>query len=372
MNTNRLIPVIVVLAIFTAIGIGVGLTAQWFPVQASVEARSVDSLFNFMLAIATVIFLIVEGGIIYVIWRYRARKGDNSDGRNYHGNTALEITWTAIPAVIVFVLAVFSFQVFADLRTPGVNALDIGAVGQQFQWSFKYQLPANADPNLTEEQRQKLTSYMVSSELYVPVDRAITMHIEAVDVMHAFFIPEFRVKQDAIPGRVEKAYFTPTMKGEFWVFCAELCGTGHAAMSQINKIHIVEQDEFDNYVNTLYERGLQIINDPRNPEVGKQLMASGRYPCKGCHILSDAYPEANRIGPSLNGIATRAEGHAAADEGTIGGNDAAAYIRTSILNPNAYLVAGYQAGIMPQNYNDRSIMPEDDLEAIVNYLLTQK
>lgn len=360
------------IAIFTVIGIIVGLTTNWFPVRASVEAESVDSLFNFMLAIAVVIFLIVEGGIIYVIWRYRARPGDTSDGRYYHGNMALEITWTAIPAVIVVVIAAFSFVVFQDLRTPGENALQIGTVGQQFQWSFRYDLPASIDPNLTEEQKAKLKTYMVTSQLYVPVNRPVQVNIESLDVMHAFYIPEFRIKQDAIPGRMETVYFTPTIKGEYWVFCAELCGTGHAAMSQINKVFVVEQAEYDQYVEDLYKKGLEIISDPRNPEVGKQLMASGRYPCKACHILTDAYPEQNRIGPELNGIATRAEGHAANDEGTIGGDDAAAYIRTSILNPNAYLVAGYQPGIMPQNYSDRSIMPEDDLEAIVNYLLTQK
>jgi cytochrome c oxidase subunit 2 len=384
---SRFFPVIVVLAIFTAIGIVVGLTTNWFPVKASVEANSVDALFNFMLAIAVVIFLIVEGGIIYVIVRFRAKKGDDSDGRNYHGNTALEVTWTAIPAVIVFVLAIVSFQVFADMRTPGENPVTITAVGQQFQWSFHYKLPANADPNLTDEQRQKLESYMVSSNLYVPINKPVTMNIEALDVMHAFFVPELRIKQDAIPGRIETAYFTPselhtpemeqqlTDAGDpnavWWVECAELCGSGHANMSMVSHFYIVEQADYDKFIGDMYQRGLDILNDPRNPEVGKQVMATGRYPCKACHILTDAYPDQQKIGPSLDGIGTRAAEHAAKGEGVLGGNDAAAYIRTSIVNPNHFITPGYQPNIMPQIFGDRSVMPEDDLEAIVNYLLTQ-
>ncbi|MBX3080828.1 MAG: c-type cytochrome [Anaerolineae bacterium] len=387
MKLSRLVPVIVVLAIFTAIGIVVGLTANWFPVQASVEANSVDALFNFMLAIATVIFLIVEGGIIYVIVRFRAKKGDTSDGRNYHGNTALEVTWTAIPAVIVFVLAILSFQVFADLRTPGENATVITAVGQQFQWSFHYKLPANTDPNLTDEQRQKLESYMVSSNLYVPLNKPVTMNIEALDVMHGFFIPELRIKQDAIPGRVENTYFTATVlhtpdmeqqqtqagdvNAVWWVECSLLCGSGHGNMSMVSHFYVVEQADYDKFIDDMYQKGIAILNDPRNPEVGKQLMASGHYPCKACHTLADAYPDQQKIGPDLDGIATRAADHAAKGEGTIGGSDAAAYIRTSIVNPNAYVVSGFQPNIMPQIFGDRSVMPEDDLEAIVNYLLTQ-
>lgn len=374
MRLNRLIPVIIVLAVFLAIGIVAGLTANWFPDQASAEAVSVDSLFNFMLAIAVFIFLIVEVGIVYTIIRFRARKGDDSDGRNYHGNTALEITWTAIPAVIVFVLAILSFQVFADLRTPGENAVVIGAHGQQFQWSFQYPLPPRGETELVgdPEKRDKVLSYMVDTALYVPLNRPVTMDITAADVMHAFYVPEFRVKQDAIPGRVTNTYFTPTKLGVYSVECAELCGSGHGNMSLISKVHIVEQADFDAYIEGLYDKAIAIVNDPRNAEVGKVLLASGRYPCSGCHILTDAYPLQNKIGPSLNGIATRAAEHAANGEGVLGGNDAAAYIRTSIINPNFYVVAGYPAGVMPQNFGDRSIMPEDDLEAIVNYLLTQQ
>lgn len=373
MKLNRFAGFLIAGAVFVVIGIIVGLTARVFPVQASAEAIAVDSLFNFMLAIAVVVFLIVEGGIIYSIVRFRRKKGDETDGAPIHGNLALEITWTAIPAVIVFILSIYSYQVYVTLRNPDPrdNELTVGVVGAQFQWSFRYDMPPDSDPQVTEELRQKISQYMVDSTLVVPKDRPIRAKIESRDVIHSFFIPEFRIKQDATPGRVTEAYFTPTLVGEWWVVCAELCGTGHAAMSQINKVRVVEQAEYDLFIEEMYLRAKGIATDPRAAEAGRTLLANGKYPCGACHVLTDLGWNGN-IGPSLNGIATRAAGHAEAGEGLIGGTDAAAYLRGSIINPNLYVVSGYQAGLMPQNYGNPNVMSEDDLEAIINYLLTQE
>jgi cytochrome c oxidase subunit 2 len=362
-------------AIFIALGVFVGLTTNVFPVQATVEAAWIDSLFNFMLAIAVVIFLVVEVGLIYSIIRFRRRKGDNTDGKFSHGNWTLEIIWTAIPAVIVLILTVFSMRVYADIENPNrPDLLPVTVVGQQFQWKFLYELPASAvaDTTINDERKERLKSYMTSNELVLPVNRNIKAIVEATDVMHAFFVPEFRIKQDAIPGRSSPVYFTTSKTGTFQVKCAELCGTGHGAMSMVNQVRVVEAAEYDQFVDAMYQKALEIVNNPRSPEVGKQLIAQ-KYPCSGCHILDDAWTLQNKIGPTLNGIATRAEGHAAANEGLLGGTkDAANYIRASIVNPNLYLVGGYSPGIMPQIWSDRTQMPEDDLEAIVAYLLTQK
>lgn len=375
MKPSQLITVLVLGAIFIAAGVVVGLTVNVFPTQATVEAVWIDSLFNFMLAIAVVIFLVVEVGIIYSIIRFRRRQGDNTDGKFSHGNWTLEIIWTAIPAVIVLILTVFSMRVYADIENPNrPDMLTVSVVGQQFQWKFSYDLPASvvADTSIDDERKTRLKSYMTSAELVLPVNRNIKAVIEAIDVMHAFYVPEFRIKQDAIPGRLSPVYFTTSKTGEFQVKCAELCGTGHGQMSLVNKVRVVEQADYDAYINGMYEKALEIVNNPRSPEVGKQLIAQ-KYPCSGCHILDDAWTLQNKIGPSLNGIATRAEGHAAANEGLLGGaKDAANYIRASIINPNLYIVAGYTPGIMPQIWSDRSQMPEDDLEAIVAYLLTVK
>jgi cytochrome c oxidase subunit II len=358
-------------AVFVVLGIVIGSIANVFPVQASAEAVSIDRLFNFMLAIAVVIFLIVEGGIIYTIIRFRKRKGDEGDGIHMHGNIALEITWTVIPAIIVTVLSIYSWSVYNQITTPGENPVTIRAVGQQFVWAFSYDLPPDNDPEMTEEKREKAKQYMTSATLYLPLNRAVTMEITSKDVIHSFYIPEFRVKQDATPGRTDYAYFTPAMVMESWVLCAELCGGGHGAMSQSNRFRIVETAEYDAFVNNLYVQAKEIVNNPRSAEVGRQLIANAVYACGGCHVITEL-GTVGKQGPALDGVATRAEGHAERNEGLVGGTDAAAYLRGSIVATNSYLVSGFAAGVMPQNYNDPAVMSEDDREAIILYLLTLK
>ncbi|HRE49353.1 MAG TPA: cytochrome c oxidase subunit II [Aggregatilineales bacterium] len=370
MKTSRVIPFLMVGAVFVVIGVLVGLTVRVFPVQASAESVSVDALFNFMLAIAVVVFLIVEGGIIYSILRFRRRAGDETDGIPLHGNTALEITWTTIPAIIVFVLSIVSYQVFAATRAPSDDMLTVRVQGQQFQWTFFYDMPPDSDPAVTPELRERIAQYMVSADLYLPVGRRIQAALSSRDVIHAFYVPEFRIKEDAVPGRTTNVYFTPIKPLESWVLCAELCGVGHAAMSQINRIFVVEESSYEKFVADLYAQAKETANNPRAPEVGKQLVAQ-KYPCGTCHVIGELGLK-GAVGPSLNGVATRAEGHAAASEGLFGGTDAAAYLRGSLVKPNAYVVSGYDAGLMPQNYGDPTIMSEDDLEAIINYLLTLK
>ncbi len=158
MKPNRIVTFLIVGVVFVAIGVLVGLTARVFPTQASAEATNVDSLFNFMLAIAVVVFLIVEGGIIYSIIRFRKKPGDESDGAPVHGNTTLEIVWTTIPAIVVIVLAFYSYQVFAQTQSPHEDQLVIGVIGQQFQWKFTYPLPPDPDPTAPSTRGDRATS----------------------------------------------------------------------------------------------------------------------------------------------------------------------------------------------------------------------
>jgi len=362
--------IIIVGAVFIAIGVLVGVFVKPMPVEASAEARSVDALFSFMLAIGVVVFLIVEGGIIYSIIRFRRRKGDDSDGIYLHGNTTLEIIWTAIPSVIVAILSIYSLQVFADTHTPRPDALQVNVVGAQFLWKFQYDMPPDSDPKVTPELRDKIKTYMSDSTLVLPVNRAATMNITSEDVLHGFYIPDFRIKQDAIPGRNSPVTFTPTLIGEYHVMCSELCGAGHGRMSQINTVKVVTQQEYDSYIGTMYADAKKNATDPTTAAVGR-ILISKNYPCGSCHAITELGMN-SAIGPRLDGVATRAEAHAKAGEGLLGGTDAAAYIRASIVNPNLYIAAGFGPNIMPQNFGDKKVMPEDDLKAIVNYLLTLK
>lgn len=375
MKLSRIAIVLIVGAVFVAIGIWVGSTVNVFPTAASAEASSVDRLFGFMLAIATVVFLIVEGGIIYSIIRFRKRKGDESDGAPIHGNTALEITWTTIPAIIVFVLSIYSYQVFVQTRTPGNDApLQVGVIGAQFKWSFRYPLPADDRPEVTDELREKIRGFMSDPDLHLPVNVPVQANIESLDVIHAFYVPVFRIKEDAIPGRVTTAFFTPSVIGEFQVNCAELCGAGHGAMSLSNRVIIQEQADYDRFIQALYARAYEAATNPRLPEVGRQLFM--QYPCANCHANRDLGTTAV-LGPDLSDIAVQAAKFAAEGAAQVGPTDenatdspAANYIRASIVNPNGHIVPGYPANLMPQNYGDPNIMPRDHLEALVNYLLT--
>jgi cytochrome c oxidase subunit 2 len=197
----------------------------------------------------------------------------------------------------------------------------------------------------------------------------VRVELRSKDVMHAFYVPEFRIKQDAIPGidRVTVARFIPSEKGNFHVVCTELCGAGHSVM--FAPIRVVDPAEYDKFVATLRDNARKAALDPRQPARGKQLMQQ-KYPCGSCHTLADA-GLTGTIGPNLAGVETRATNNVDNRLTVSNAKDAAEYMRTSILKPSAFLVAGFN-DLMPKTYSDPTVMPDDDREAIVNYLLTQK
>ena len=254
-----------------------------------------------------------------------------------------------------------------DIQSPQDNETVIGVHGQTFQWSFTYPFEPFAD--LTPEQNAMAKSNMISNELHVPQGRPVRVEITSQDVMHGFFIPEFRIKQDAVPGHITETRFTPTLVGVYAVVCSELCGQGHATMSTMNKVFVDEPTKYDAWVGDLRARSRQAATNPRRSERGKQLMIQ-KYPCGSCHILDDAGLK-GIVGPTLNGVATRAANDVDNRETNSGVKTAEEYIRQSIINPGAYLVPGFQ-NLMPKTFGDPTVMPEDDREAIVNYLLTQE
>ncbi len=257
-------------------GIALTLISLWYgqnhgllPIAASEEATEIDGLFNFMMTIATGLFLLVEGVLVYSVIRFRRRKGDTTDGPPVEGNVPLEIVWTAIPTIIVFILAVYSFDVYNALggldpmashdylashdhhqmvaieednshlvamdgeqvalglgQSPYIdelNPLVVNVNGIQYAWIFTY--PETGT---------------VSGELHVPVNRPVQLNMTAGDVLHAFWLPEFRIKQDVIPGRESELTFTPTKVGQYPVICAELCGAYHGGMKTTITVHSAE------------------------------------------------------------------------------------------------------------------------------------
>ncbi len=246
----------------TAISIWLGYNHNLLPVQASEQAPLVDGFFNIMLTIAIALFLIVEGTILIFLVKYRRRRGDDSDGLPIEGNVPLEIFWTAIPAVIVIGLGIYSVDVYnqmggfepgshphsmaiaATLDDTNKQNIGIGASphsqgkladlvvdvqGMQYAWIFNY-------PN----------SGITAGELHVPVGADVQLNLSAVDVIHSFWVPQFRLKQDALPGMATQLRFVATKPGTYPVVCAELCGGYHGSMRTQVIVHTPE--EFDSWL----------------------------------------------------------------------------------------------------------------------------
>ena len=249
-------------------GIALTLISLWYgqnhgllPIAASKDAVQVDELFNLMMTIATGLFLLVEGVLVYSVIRFRRRKGDPTDGPSIEGNVPLEIVWTAIPTVIVFILAIYSFEVYNAMG--GLDPMASHDMGpkQQIAMSSDGQevaLGLGASPesqqannplvvNVNGIQYAWIFTYpetgVVSGELHVPVDRPVQLNISASDVLHAFWLPEFRIKQDAIPGREAQLTFTPNRVGQYPVICAELCGAYHGGMKTQLTVNTAEEYE---------------------------------------------------------------------------------------------------------------------------------
>jgi cytochrome c oxidase subunit 2 len=366
-------------------GLLIGTLTPWIvPQVASAEAVQVDGLFQFMLAIGGSIFLLVIGVLVFSIIRFRARAGDRADGIPLHGNTTLELVWTLIPTVIVLVLVVYSYQVWIDIRTVTANPQEVGVVGARYAWTFNYALtpdtlPADVDINALEAPiRTALESdagiTLSSTQMHTWVGQQVQVRLSTQDVNHAFWIPAMRIKQDLLAGRTTTITFTPIEAGTYRIVCAELCGAGHGNMAgeigfggELRGAWLIVHPDEETYLREFYEpEALKVLFPPEDPALrGRQILASGVYPCATCHVLTDL-GWAGNIGPSLNNI-----GNVAARR--VSGQSAHDYVYTSIRHPGDYLVPGY-GNLMPQfnpEPNQANYMPEEDLEAIIAYLLTQ-
>lgn len=217
-------------AIGVVIGVLVTLVAvrlQWLPHSATVQFNRIQDIYWFATVMSIVIFSLVSAVVVYAVWKWRVPLDDDRDGPPIHGNTALEIVWTAIPAFLVIVLGVVSAIVLSENGTASDNPLHVQAIGQQFTWKFEY-------PD---------SGGFTSGELVLPVDRQTKVELSSLDVIHSFWVPQWGQKQDAVPGISTSIFVTPTRTGEFAVICTELCGLGHATMRA--KARVVSQKDFE-------------------------------------------------------------------------------------------------------------------------------
>jgi cytochrome c oxidase subunit II len=304
----------------------------WLPKPAGREADRIDFVFWFVTAICIAIFAVVAAMIAFAVIRFRRRPDDDSDGPPIHGNTGLEIAWTAIPTVLVTAIAIVSAIVLARNDAQGSNPLRVNVTAQQFAWSFSYP-DANG---------------LTSAFLRLPRGRSVELYIRAKDVIHSFWVPEFGQKQDTVPGLLTKLHITPTRDGTFPVICTELCGLGHALMR--TQAIVMEPAAFDGW---LKSQKRAIAGPPS--QAGAAVFKNNG--CGACHTLKAA-SSTGKVGPDLDQLPAEAQR---------AGKPVEDFTRESIVNPGAYVEKGYPDNVMPKTFG--SSLSKQQLDSLVQYLV---
>jgi cytochrome c oxidase subunit II len=218
------------------IALTVAISAVMVPINwngegASTAAPKIDDLLTVMIVLSAFVFSLVMVMLFYALWKFKAKPGDESDGEPIHGNTRLEVAWTVIPTIIVLFGGIYSWIVLNDIEAKADNPMTVDVFSQQFAWSFGY---PGKDLAFSE------------GELHVPVDRQVQFKMHALDVIHSFWVPEWRIKKDAVPGITTTATVTPDKIGTYQLICTELCGFGHAAMRA--KVVVESPQDFEKWV----------------------------------------------------------------------------------------------------------------------------
>ncbi len=245
-SRSQLIQMLVIGVVASVLGIVAGLLIDWFPVQASGEAKDIDTLWDVLIIASVPVFVLVQTIVLFSVWKFRMKPGEElKDGPPIHGNTKLEVVWTAIPAILLVGLCTYAYIVLTDIEKANGSPdhVQVRVVGEQFTWTFFY---PGEDPARPE---------VASPELYVPIDTQITFQVQSKDVIHDFFVPAFREKIDAVPGITTNYDVNTTRVGDYPVLCAELCGLGHATMRQT--AHVVPRQDFDRWLADLRSKAAQ-------------------------------------------------------------------------------------------------------------------
>lgn len=302
------------------------------PEPASTIASEVDGMFYFIFYLTLFFMVAIYGGIVYFGWKYRRTGKRDVKTTGPDQNHALEITWTVIPTIIVILIFVFGFNSYMKMTIVPKDAMEVTVVGQKWFWSVDY--PSGAT---------------TVGELVVPVDKPVKVMVTSRDVLHSFYVPQFRVKIDAVPNRYQIVWFEATRVGEFDLFCTEYCGKGHSEM--LAKVKVLAQDDFEKWLD---EQSF----DPDMPpeELGEKLYT--KRACNTCHSLDGS----KNVGPTFKGIFGRQETMVDGTTITVDEN----YIRSSLLDPQGQIVKDYQP-VMPTY---QGLLQEREIEALIAYLKT--
>ena len=305
------------------------LDGTFFPRASSTTAPEVDRLFYFILIVSVVFFAIIVGAMGYLILRYRKVEGRVPEASPSH-NTFLEVLWTVVPSIIVFVIFFWGFVAYLDMRQSPDGAYEILVRAKKWSWSFEY-------PN-----------GHIDSDLHVPVDRPVRLVMSSDDVIHSLYIPAFRLKMDVIPGRYTSTWFEANQAGEYPLLCAEYCGTQHSTMLAAVVVH--PSGEFESWL----ADAANFMDRMTPVEAGKVLHR--RRGCIQCHSVDGSA----KVGPSFLNTFGSTQALADGSSVTIDEN----YIRESILEPQAKIRAGYKP-VMP-TYQGQ--LRDEEINALIAYM----
>ena len=298
-------------------------------------SSSVDNVFLFIMGISVLLLVGVTGVMLYFVVRYSRKR--NPHAENIEGNLALEIIWTVIPTLLVLAIFYVGWKGFVYMRTVPRDAMLVKVTGRMWSWGFTYENGKTGDT------------------LKVPVNRPVKLAITSTDVLHSLFIPAFRVKEDAVPGRETYLWFKPDRTGTFDLFCSEYCGVGHSSM--ITTVEVLPENDFASW----YQAARPIIAaEGKRPDGAMLFRKNG---CVACHSIDGS----QKIGPTLKGVyghtvtvvTNGKERKLTADDG---------YLRKSLLDPQTDTVKGFPP-VMP---SQKGLLTDKELDAVIEYLKTLK
>jgi cytochrome c oxidase subunit 2 len=321
------------MAVLTYVGLD---SAGLMPVQASAQAVSIDWMWNWQLIAISFLFSLIVVPMVYSLIVFRRKKGETGDGEHIEGNTPLEIAWTIVPLLIVLAFAYMGAYSLGETRRVDPNALVVEVKARQFAWTFEY-------PEYG----------IVSNELHIPVNKQVLLKMQSADVIHSFWVPEFRVKQDVVPGRTTEYRITPTLIGDYKVRCAELCGSSHAYME--SPVIVDSQSDYTAWISAQAKIAAEAAKTPE----GQGKLLTVKNGCIGCHSIDGA----KMTGPTwfnLYGSEVPLEGGS-----TVTADDA--FIKESILEPKAKEVKGFAPTVMPAYP-----LTDEEIANIIAYLKTLK
>ena len=314
-------------------------TSFFLPPQASTLAPDYDLLFNSLTALLVFCLTLIMGAMVYFVWKYRYRGGEHKAVEISH-NTTLEVAWSVVPLIVVIGLFAWGFKNYLDMMIAPKDAIEIRVTGQKWSWSFEYENGA-----------------VSATEIAVPINKPVKLIMTSRDVLHAFFIPSFRVKMDVVPNKFTTLWFQATQYGPQQVFCAEYCGTDHSRMYA--KVLVMDPVDYERWI----ENHKDDVNTPPAKRGEKLFSLKG---CNACHAVKpDSVAGQPNIGPRLWNAFGRKETMSDGLTLTIDED----YIRESIEYPNKKTVANFAGGQMP---TFKGVLSDKQIGDLIVYIKSLK